>query len=73
MAIGERIKIGAVVFGNWEVDGKSLGNGSNGKTIVYRLKRGQGESVEYQAQKDYILSVDLTDFSYELQGSVAES
>ena len=28
---------------------------------------------DYQAQKDYIFSVDLTDFSYELQGSVAES
>lgn len=51
MAIGERIKTGAVVFGNWEVDGGSLGNGSNGKTIVYRLKRPHGESVEYCALK----------------------
>ena len=50
MAIGERIKTGAFVFGNWEAD-IPLGSGSNGKTIVYRLKRPHGESVEHCALK----------------------
>lgn len=50
MAIGERIKTGAVVFGNWEAD-IPLGSGSNGKSIVYRLKRSHGASVEYCALK----------------------
>lgn len=28
---------------------------------------------DYKTQKDYVFSVDITDFSYELQGSVAEN
>lgn len=74
MAIGERIKTGAVVFGNWEAD-IPLGSGSNGKTIVYRLKRSHGDSVEYCALKAISLTEEygsLEQLSVEQQTEYGE-
>lgn len=74
MAIGERIKTGAFVFGNWEAD-IPLGSGSNGKTIVYRLKRSHGESVEYCALKAISLTEEygsLEQLSAEQQNEYGE-
>ncbi len=50
MSIDTRVKSDAVVFGDWEID-IPIGDGSHGRTVVYRLKRIRGGQTEYSALK----------------------
>lgn len=50
MSIDARVRSGAVIFGDWEID-IPIGQGSNGRTVVYRLKRVRGGRTEYSALK----------------------
>lgn len=40
MSVDSRIKKKTTIFGNWVVEGESIGDGSGHKNFVYKLKRG---------------------------------
>ena len=47
MSVDSRIKSKTAIFGNWRIDGESIGDGSGRKNFVYKLKRGHGNWQEY--------------------------
>lgn len=51
MSVDSRIKKKTAIFGNWSVDGESIGEGSGRTNFVYKLKRGHGNWIEYCALK----------------------
>lgn len=51
MSVDSRIKKKTAIFGNWTIDGESIGDGSGRKNFVYKLKRGHGNWQEYCALK----------------------
>ncbi len=51
MSVDSRIKKKTAIFGNWIVDGDSIGDGTGRKNFVYKLKRGSAGWEEYCALK----------------------